>query len=150
MIERAVAFADGVGMADCLGDIVFCGDDAVTQWAAEREIAGERGGEGAAGAVGGSGSNLLAGNFEELRGSAVARDAEEVGRRIEVSAGDDDVGDAESVKSVRGLFGFLEVRNAQTGECGGFVDVRRDNGGEWEEAVADDREGGGVKEVGAR
>jgi hypothetical protein len=60
-VEGAFALAEVGGVADGFGDEVFGSADGFDGCVAEDEEAEERGGEGAAGAVGGGGFDVLAG-----------------------------------------------------------------------------------------
>ena len=86
-IEGAFAVAEIGGVADGLGDEVLGSADGIDGGVAEDEEAEESGGEGAAGAMGGGGVDVLAGEpVDNSRG-----ETEEVGGLVVVAGRGDDV-----------------------------------------------------------
>jgi len=86
-IEGALSVSEVRGVADGFGDEVLRVADRFDGGVAKQEVAEEGGGEGAAGAVGGGGIEVLAGEPVEISGG----EAEEVGGLGLVTGRDDDV-----------------------------------------------------------
>ena len=86
-VEGAFAVSEVGSVADGFGDEMFGVADGFDGGIAKEEVAEEGGGEGAAGAVGGGGLEVLAGEPVEISGG----EAEEVGGLGLVSGRDDDV-----------------------------------------------------------
>ena len=134
------------GVADGFGDEVFGSADGFGGCVAEDEVAEEGGGEGAAGAVGGGGIEVLAGEPVEIsRG-----EAEEIGGLGMISGGGDDVEMGVSGGEILdGGLGLGEGFDGLGGEgrklgpvgrdprhMGEEVEVEDVDGGRWEEVVA--------------
>ncbi len=86
-VEWAATVSEGGGVANGFGDEVFSAADGFDGIVSEDEVAEERGGEGAAGAMGGGGFEVFTGEPVEIAGGQ----AEEIGGLRVVSGGSDDV-----------------------------------------------------------
>ena len=145
-VEGAAAVAEGGGVANGFGDEVLGAADGFNGSVSEDEEGEERGGEGAAGAVGGGGVEVVAGEAVDLAGGQ----AEDVGGLGVVAGGGDDVEvGVAGGESVGGGFCFSEVLDGERGEDGEFVPVGRDPGDDGEKLLVEGFDGGGREEVGA-
>jgi len=145
-VEWSLAVAQIWCGADGFGDEMFGAADGFDGRVAEDELAEEGGGEGAAGAVGGGGFEVLAGESVEIsRG-----ETEEVGGLGLVSAGGDDVEVGVAGGESFGCgFGFGEGLDGLGGEGGELGPVGGDPGDEGEELVVEELEGCGWEELGS-
>lgn len=140
MVDGAVACAEpGVG-ADGFGDEGFGGGDRVRERLAEGEERGDGGGIGTAGAVGVRGIVANAREFVEL--ARAIKDIE--GCVLQVTAFNQHRRGAEIGDPASGFAHFGGRGHGQTGERGGFMEVRGDESCFGEQKLCKDFAGGGV------
>lgn len=145
-IEGAPAVSEVGGVVDGFGDEVLGSADGFDGGVAEDEETEERGGEGAAGSVGGGGFDVLADEPVDFSGG----ETEEVGGLGVVAGGDDDVKvGVPASESVGRGFGVEEILYLESGEGGELGPVGRDPGDGGEKLLVEGVECLGREEVGA-
>lgn len=143
-IEGSTALTKSRGAAEGFRDEVFCTSDCFNGCVTENEEAEESGGEGAAGAVGGGGVDVLANEAVDLPGWK----PEDVGGLRTVSGGGDDAEvRVTGGECAEGSFGVSHAGDGEIGESGELGPVGGDPGNGGEKLLVESFEGFGWKKL---